>query len=144
MSEMSDYLEDAIVNQLFRTGTPLNSPATIAIALATATILDSTTGATMTEATGTGYDRVDRNPLDANWDATSGSDGLTANTAALTFPAAGGDWSSGSDMTDVAVTDNSTPGSGNIWLYTALDTAKDVLNGDTAEFAAGALTVTFA
>ena len=137
MSEMSDYLEDALINHLFRT-TKLTSPATLYVALATVTVTDAMTGTTITEPA-SNYARVARAPLDANWAATSGSDGLTSNVAAVTFVQATGSWGT---LTDAVLVDALTVG--NNWFYTPLDTSKAVTTDDTAEFAIGAITVTLA
>lgn len=142
MSAMSDYLEGQIRAHIFRTAT-FTKPSVIAIALCTASPTDAGTGASMNEvANSNGYARVTRNPLDANWTAASSTDGLTDNAAAITFgPASGGSWGT---VTHFAVLDSATHGAGNMLLHGALSVSKTVGDGDSLEFAIGALDVTFA
>ena len=144
-SEMSNYLEDQFVAHVFRTGT-FTKPAALGVGLwgaAAPTLTDASTGATAGESTVGSYARVSRAPLDANWDATVGGDGHTSNTAALTFPTASANWNN-QPCQDVGIADSITAGAGNLLLYSPLAVSKTVNNGDTAEFAAGALDVTFA
>jgi hypothetical protein len=142
---MSNYLEEQLILHIFRTGS-FTAPSVLAIALLTTGAVDGDTGqfttGTGVEVTNAGaYARVERNPLDANWDAAVGGDGVTANTAAITFTQATGSWGTVSDM---AIVDSSTYDSGNMLFYSNVDTSRAIDNGDTAEFAAGAITVTFA
>ncbi len=148
MSEMSDFLEDQLVAHMFRTGT-FTKPTVMAVAMLTTNAVDADTGqfttGTGVEVTNAGaYARQARNPLDANWTATAGGDGQTDNAAAITFPQATADWSGGVNVTGMALVDNTTFDTGNMFMHSPVDTPKPVLNGDTAEFAAGAITVTFA
>jgi hypothetical protein len=141
MSEMSDFLEDRLINVMFRTQVAWK-PTDIYLLLATATILDADTGTVgITEPVGNAYARKDTGgPLDAEWDATSGSDGLTANTNVQTFAtASGGNWGT---ITDMAICGAVT--AGDVYFFTPLTTPKAINDGDTAEFAAGAITVTLA
>ena len=145
MSEMSDYLEGQLIAHIFRTSS-FSKPGVLAIALLTTGAADSDTGVFTTgtgvEVTNAGaYARVARNPLDANWTAPTGGDGQTDNAAAVTFTQATGDWGTVSDM---AIVDNATWNTGNMLFYSAVDTGRAIATGDTAEFAAGAITVTFA
>ena len=89
MSAMSDYLETNLILHIFRTGS-WTKPTDLKVALYTATPSDSGGGTEV--AGGIGYARVSVPPLDANWNATSGTDGLTKNTAAITFGAPTGNW----------------------------------------------------
>ena len=145
MSEMSDYMEDTLIGHLFRTAT-FGKPTTVAIALLTTTAVDGdtgvfTTGTGVEVANASAYARVARNPLDANWSATSGGDGQTDNVAAITFSQATGSWGTVKAM---AIVDNATWNTGNMWFHSTVTTQKSIDNGDTAEFAAGAITVTLA
>jgi hypothetical protein len=115
------------------------------VALFTSAPSDSTPG---TEVLGGSYARVQRNPLDANWEATqggvvgasSGSTGATQNFAAITFPAPTANWGV---VTHVAIFD--AVSGGNMLLHGALTIAKTINNGDAPpSFAAGALDITFA
>jgi len=90
-----------------------------------------------TEVTGGSYASVTRNPLDANWSAASGTDGLTDNVAALTFPAPTANWG--------VVTHMAIKLDANMALYGTLGTPKTINASDPAPyFDVGALDVTFA
>lgn len=136
MADMTDYLENELIKHLFRTGS-FTKPADIYIALYTSATSDDGTG---TEVTGGSYARVQVSPADANWDATSGTDGKTANTGAVTFPAPTANWGT---VTHFAILDAST--AGNMLFHSALTTSRTINNGDQAPvFSAGDLTVTLA
>lgn len=140
MSQMSDYLEAAVLGHLFRTAT-FAKPTVIAVALCTALPTDASTGATIVEVPNSGsYARVAVNPLDANW-AAVGVGGVTSNVAAITFATATGSWGT---VNSIAICDSATWGAGNMLLYGALTTPQTVTSGGTVSFAIGALTITFA
>lgn len=145
MSEMSDFTEDELVKHFFRTGNAA-AVTVMAVALLT-TAADDDDTAVFTTQTGVevpnagAYARQDRPPLDANWSATAAGDGQTDNVAAITFPTATGNWGT---VTAIALCDNATFDTGNVYFHTTVDTSKAVNTDDTAEFAIGALTVTFA
>jgi len=142
MAAMSDYLEIELIKHIFRTGT-FSKPSVLAIALCTAAPSDSSTGATITEvsATNTGYARVSANPADGTWAETSGTNGVTSNSSAITFSAATGDWGT---ITHVAILDSTTVGAGNVLFHGALSTSKTVTTGDIFSFQAGNLQITLA
>lgn len=135
MANMTDYLEAQLRAHIFRTAS-FAKPTTLAIGLFTTAPTDAGGG---TEVTGGAYARVAVNPLDANWSAASLTDGVTSNVAAIVFPTATAAWGT---ITHMAIFDATT--AGNMLFWGALNTAKTVGNGDTFQFAAGALTVTFA
>jgi len=142
---MSDYLEDELIKHIFRTGS-FTKPTVLAIALLTAATNDAgigqfSTGSGTEVANAGAYARVARNPLDANWTATAGGDGQTDNAAAITFAAATASWGT---VTDLAIVDSATYDAGNMLFYTPVTTSRTIDSGDTAEIAAGAITVTFA
>ena len=145
MSEMSDWLEDEVIKHIFRTGS-FTKPTVLAFCLLTTNADDDDTGV-FTSSTGVevpnsnAYARQDEPPLDANWTATSGGDGQTDNASAITYPQATGNWGT---ITGMAITDSATHNAGNLLFHSAVDTSKAVNTDDTAEFAAGAVTVTFA
>lgn len=87
------------------------------------------------------YTRQARNPLDANWTAATGGNGQTSNVAAITYSQATGSWGTVAAM---AITDSTTYDAGNMLFYTTVGTSRTIDSGDTAEFAASAITVTFA
>ena len=142
---MSNYLEDELIKHIFRTGS-FTKPSVLAICLLTAATNDAgvgqfSTGSGTEVANSGSYARKECNPADANWTATAGGDGQTDNAAAITFTAATGSWGT---VTDMAICDSSTYDAGNMLFFTGLGTSKAIDSGDTAEFAAGAITVTLA
>ena len=135
MAALSDYLEDALINWLRGTTFPA-APANVHIALFTAAPSDAGGG---TEVSGGSYARVAVSGAAGSWDAPSGGTGATENTAAITFPAATASWGT---VTHVGIFDAST--GGNLLFHGALTESKAVGDGDTFEFAIGALDLTFA
>lgn len=101
--------------------------------------LSSTTptagGTNITEPSGGAYARVATSA--ATWNAASS--GSATNAQAVTFTTASADWVSGSNLTHAVFYDASS--GGNFLAFGSLGTAKAVLNGDTASFAAGQITV---
>lgn len=138
MSQATNYLEDEIIKHIFRTGS-FTKPTVLAFALFTAAPGEAGGG---TEATWTGYTRPTLNPLDANWAATSGGNGQTSNSSAITH---GAPTSGPQTMTHMAIFDNATIGSGNMLLYGALTASRVINNGDAApSYAIGAVVITVA
>jgi hypothetical protein len=145
MSEMSDYLEDELIKHLFRTGS-FTKPTVLGIALLTTNAVDAdtgqfTTGTGVEVANAGAYARQDVPPLDANWSAPSAGNGITKNVAPVTFPQATANWGT---IAAMAICDSITYDAGNMLMYSAVDTARAIDNGDTAEFAADSIIVTFA
>lgn len=118
----------------------------LAIALLTLAADDDDTG-TFSTSTGTevtnsnAYAREARNPLDANWAAATGGNGQTSNVAAITFTQATGSWGT---VVAMAIVDSASYDSGNMLFHSTVGTSRTIDSGDTAEFAASAITVTFA
>lgn len=142
---MSDFLEDELIKHIFRTGS-FTKPTVLAFALLTTAADDDDSGiftaSTGVEVTNAGaYARVARNPLDANWTATSGGDGQTDNAAAITYTQATASWGT---VVAMAITSSTTHNAGNMYFHSTVTTSRAIDNGDTAEFAAGAVTVTLA
>lgn len=152
MSAMTDFLENKLIDFLFRaqalgiTGATAGAgegPATLYIALLTTNTDDD--GSPLVEVSGGSYARVGVTSSLANWagtqsagstTASSGTGGTTSNNNAITFPAPTANWGS---VVGVAIYDASS--GGNLLAYSALSVAKTVNNGDAApSFAAGALT----
>lgn len=127
---ISDYLANKILDFLFR-NQAFTQP-TIYAGLATASITDATTGATVTECSGNNYARK----AHASWDAASG--GASENTGALTFNTPSGTWGT---VTYSFLVDSVTAGAGNILFYAAQSPSKTPGNGDTVSFADGAFDV---
>lgn len=126
MAGFSDYLEAAVLNETLR-NTDLGAVAQPYVALHSADPGD--TGAN--ELSGNGYARQT-----ATFSAPAG--GQTSNSGTITFgPASGGDWA---QATHVSIWDAES--AGNCLYAGALTTPKTVEDGDSGQFAAGALTVT--
>ena len=128
MAEMSNYLENALVNATLR-NTSYTSPATVYLALYTSDPTDADVG---TEVSGTSY---------ARQSITFGapSNGTTTNSAAIEFPQAGGSWGT---VTHVGIRDALT--TGNLLYHTPLDASKTIATGDVFRIASGSLSVTLA
>jgi len=144
MANATNYLENKLVDHLFRTAS-LAKPAALWVALFTAAPSDAGGG---TEVAGGGYGRVNVPPGDLNWAATqggtsgvsSGTGGVTANAAVITFPVPSAAWGT---VTHFAIFDAATGGNPLVWG--PLVAARDILNGDPApRFPANSLTVTVA
>jgi hypothetical protein len=128
MAEMSNYLENALINATLR-NTSYTSPATVYVGLYTSDPTDADTG---TEVSGGSYARTA---------VTFGSpsDGVTTNSAAVEFPQATGSWGT---VGWIGILDAST--SGNLLYHTALDASKTIASGDIFKIATGSLSVTLA
>ena len=144
MSAMSDYLENKLIDHIFR-GTSFTAPTTLYVALFTAAPSDSGGG---TEVSGGSYARVSVTCNGTNWANTqasgtgvsSGTGGQTSNSSAIAFPAPTASWGT---VTHFGIFDAST--GGNLLFQAALTASKTVNNGDPApQFNAAALTVTLA
>ena len=128
MAEISNYLENALVNATLR-NTSYTSPTTVYLALYTDDPTDADTG---TECSGTAY---------ARQSITFGapSNGVTTNSAAIEFPQAGNSWGT---ITHVGIRDALT--TGNLLFHTPLDASKAIATGDVFRVAIGSLSVTLA
>lgn len=128
MAEMSNYLENALINATLR-NTSYTSPTTVYLALYTSDPTDADTG---TEVSGNAYDRQA---------ITFGapSNGVSTNSAAIEFPQATGSWGT---VAYVGIRDAST--AGNLLFHTALDASKTISTGDVFRIAIGSLSVAFA
>ena len=128
MAEMSNYLENALINATLR-NTSYASPATVYVSLYTSDPTDADTG---TEVSGGSYARTA---------VTFGapSNGASTNNAAVEFPQATGSWGT---VGWIGILDAST--SGNLLYHTALDASKTIASGDIFKIATGSLSVTLA
>ena len=128
MAEMSNYLENALINATLR-NTSYTSPSTVYLGLFTSDPTDANTG---TEVSGGSY---------ARQSITFGapSNGVTTNTAAIEFPQATGSWGT---VGWVGIMDSLT--TGNLLYHTALDASKTIASGDIFKIAIGSLSVTLA
>lgn len=131
MGSFSDYLENAILDHVFKT-TTYAVPTNIYIALCLSTVEEDDTGSTLpSEASGGSYARK----VMDTWDAASG--GATENTNVITFAEATALWGT---ITDFAIVDHLT--TGKLLGYGKLTTSKGIGTGDTAKFATGDIDVT--
>jgi len=125
---LSVALANELLDHILQTGA-FTVPSDIYVALYSVAPTGAGGG---TELTGSGYARIVHN----SWDAAAS--GASENTGAITFAAAsGGDWS---EAVAFALFDAIT--GGNFLGWGDLTVSKTVTDGDTAEFAAGALDVT--
>lgn len=128
MSEMSNYLENGLLNAILR-NTSYTSPTTVYVGLYTSNPGEGNTG---TEVSGGSYARKS---------ATFGApnDGVCTNSAAVEFDQATASWGT---VSHVALLDAIT--SGNLLFYTDITTSKTIETGDIFKIAAGSLSVTLA
>jgi hypothetical protein len=128
MAEMSNYLENALINATLR-NTAFTSPATVYVSLYTSDPTDADTG---TEVSGGSYARTA---------VTFGapSNGVSTNSAAVEFPQATGTWGT---VGWIGIESAAT--GGNLLYHTALDASKTIENGDIFKIAVGSLSVTLA
>lgn len=144
MSAMSDYLENKLVDQLFR-GQSAPTTTTLYVALLTAAPSDSGGG---TEVAGGSYARVAVTSSLANWAGTqssgsttvsSGTGGQTSNNGAITFPTPSAGWGT---VTHFGIYDAAS--GGNLLFWGSLTIAKTINQDDTVTFPAASLSITFA
>jgi hypothetical protein len=128
MAEMSNFLEDALINATLR-NTTYTSVATVYVSLWTSDPTDAGSG---TEVSGNSYARTA---------VTFGapSNGVTTNDADVTFPTATGSWGV---VGWIGINDAST--AGNLLYHSPLDTSKTIDSGDIFKISTGNLSVTLA
>jgi hypothetical protein len=128
MAEFSNFLENALINAVLR-NTTYTSPATVYVSLYTTDPTDADSG---TEVSGGSYARTA---------VTMGapSDGVSTNSADVTFPTATASWGT---VSHIGIHDAST--SGNLLFHTPLDTSKTIDSGDIFKITTGNLSVTLA
>lgn len=126
MAEMSNYLENALINATLR-NTSYTSPATVYVALYTTDPTDADTG---TEIAGNGY---------ARQSVTFGApaNGASTNSTAVEFPQATGSWGT---VAYIGLRDASS--GGNLLYHSPLDASKTISTGDVFRISAGNLSVT--
>jgi hypothetical protein len=126
MAEMSNFLEDALINATLR-NTTYTSVATVYVSLWTSDPTDAGSG---TEVSGGSYARTA---------VTFGapSNGVTLNSADVTFPTATGSWGV---VGWIGINDAAT--SGNLLYHSPLDTSKTIDSGDIFKISTGNLSVT--
>lgn len=139
-ASMSDYLENKVIDWLFR-GQTFTVPTTQYFALATSAGSDTACG---TEVSGGSYARASLASSLTNWagtqssastTASTGTGGTTSNNAAITFATPSAGWGT---VVEVCVYDAST--SGNLLWRVGLTVSKTINTGDTVSFPAASLT----
>jgi len=130
MAEMSNFLENALINATLR-NTTYTSVATVYVSLWTSNPTDAGSG-TEVSTSGTSYARTS-----VTFGAPSG--GASTNSADVTFPTATASWGT---VGWIGINDAAT--SGNLLYHTALDTAKAIDSGDIFKISTGNLSVTLA
>ena len=128
MAEISNFLENAIINATLR-NTTYTSVATVYVSLWTTDPTDAGSG---TEVSGGSYARTAVT-------FAAPSNGVTTNSADDTFPTATGTWG-----TVGWIGINDALSSGNLLYHTPLDTSKTVTSGDIFKISTGNLSVTLA
>jgi hypothetical protein len=126
MAEMSNYLENALINATLR-ATTYTSPATVYVSLWTSDPTDAGSG---TEVSGGSYART---AVTFN----APSNGVTTNNADVTFPTATASWGT---VGWIGINDAVT--SGNLLYHSPLDTSKVIDSGDIFKIITGNLSVT--
>ena len=131
MGSFSDYLENELLDHVFKTGAYVQE-TNLYVALLTSTPDDADTGITLPgELSGGGYVRIKCN----TWDLAAA--GATENSQTFTFPQATADLGT---VTHFAICNATTNGACIGWG--ALSASRVISSGDTASFATGDLDVT--
>lgn len=131
MAALSDHAENLLLNFLMTSGTATR-PTAWYIGLFTAAPNDAGGG---TEVSGNGYSRQA-----VSWDTASGTGGTTSNSTAETFTASGGNWGT---ITHIGIFDASSAGN-LLWHGAISGSGKTINDGDSLEFAIGAIDLTIA
>lgn len=142
MSQMSDYLENKLIDHVFR-GLTYSLPGAIYVGLHSASPAD----AGGNEISGNAYARASLSPSASNWQSTNGTTagastgtgGQTQNANQIAFPTPTASWGV---ITHFAIFDAST--GGNMLFWAPLTITKTINQGDSVSFASGTLTVTLA
>jgi len=128
MAEMSNFLEDALINATLR-ATTYTSVATVYVSLWTSDHTDAGSG---TEVSGGSYARTAVT-------FAAPSNGVTTNSADVTFPTCTSSWGT---VGWIGINDAAT--SGNLLYHSPLDTSKTIDTGDIFKISTGNLSVTLA
>jgi hypothetical protein len=128
MAEMSNFLENALINATLR-NTTYTSVATVYVSLWTSDPTDAGSG---TEVSGGSYARTAVT-------FAAPSNGVTTNSADVTFPTCTSSWGT---VGWIGINDAAT--SGNLLYHSPLDTSKTIDTGDIFKISTGNLSVTLA
>ena len=126
MAEFTNYLEAKLLNHVLR-NTSYTSPTTTYVGLFTAAPSDTASG---TEVSGGSYARQVLS-------VSTATEGIVTSSGDLTFPQATANWGT---VTHIGILDAIT--SGNLLMYTALNTAKTIETDDILKISSGNLTIT--
>lgn len=137
-SGKNEYWSQRLLNQMNGGGGTIASP--LFLALFTVTPSVSSYG---TEVTNAGsYASISITGNTSNWPTISSAVTTMTSGAIFAYSTATADWSSAANIVAAALKDSGTNGSGNIYYWGALTgTPGPVLNGNTASFASGAVTI---
>lgn len=143
-SGKSSYLSEKQRNEVFG-AVAFAAPANVFFALwttAAGTDMDAYVGNTAGEVSGGAYDRVSKTNNTTNFASITG-DNAKVNSTAITWPVATANWNSSAVIPQLACFDgNLKTAADNLLIWADFATAKAVLNGDTAQINASALTYT--
>jgi hypothetical protein len=144
MSSMSDYLENKLVDQIFR-GQAFTFPSTLHVGLLTTAPADAGGGV---EVSGGAYARQAITASLANFAGTqsagstaasSGTGGVTSNNVAITFPTPSASWGT---VVSFGIWDAAS--AGNLLFHGPLGVSKTINQSDAVSFPIGSLQATFA
>lgn len=133
MSQMTNYLEKKLLDHTLGKAA-YSMPPTAYLALFTSD--PGETGSFAAEVSAGGYARQ---AITSAMAATNATTGVSNNSNVITFGPASADWGT---ITHIGIVDASS--AGNMLLYGALTSARTIQNGDSLQFAAASLVVTFA
>lgn len=142
MANMSNYLENKLVDFMFRGGS-YTPPSTLYFALCTSSPTETSTGSDISEVSGGNYSRQSLTATTGNWYSTqgdnsatsSGTNGTTSNSTSIAWNSVS--WSG--TVTSVAICDEST--AGNVLFYSTLNSSKALISGDSISFAVSGLSI---
>lgn len=127
----SNVLENLLLDEVLG-GVNYVAASNISVALFTTTPSDASSG---TEVTGGSYARVTLANNLTNWP--SAASGSKSNGTTISFPTATATWGT---VTGFGIYDDQ--GTPRLLYWGTLSASREILNGDTPSFAAGALTIT--
>ena len=134
MGNMSDYMENAVLNQFLRNSAAA-AIATVYVALYSGAGPGEAGAATVNEVATPGTDGYARVAVTYN----APTAGTVSNAGSVVFGPATADWA---DVTYLALVDAAT--GGNVLFYKAFDSVQSVTSGQTLTIGAGNLPVTLA
>ena len=136
-TDMTDYLETEVLEQIFKNISIFASPTAVYVALYTADPGEAGSDASEVSDTATAYAREQVITTGTAWTLTGNA---VTNLNDVDFGTATANWGT---VTHMAITDNALRATGNHFLNGALTVSKTVNNGDSFKFAAGDIDVTF-